>query len=213
MNAMILAAGRGERLRPLTDHLPKPLLEVRGRPLILHHLEALKRCGIENLVINLSWLGERIVERLGDGRELGLEIRYSREPRALETAGGIVQALPWLGDEFIVVNGDVFTDFDFSTLSLPPGTDAQLVLVPNPPHHPQGDFAIDAGRLSNATANRHTFSGIGRYRRRLFEGLAPGRRPLAPLLREAAERGRIAAVVHQGLWTDVGTPERLASLQ
>ena len=213
MNAMILAAGRGERLRPLTDHTPKPLIDVRGKPLIAHHLEALHRVGVESVVINVSWLADRIVEALGDGRDFGLEIRYSHEPKALETAGGIVQALPLLEEQFLVLNGDVFTDFDLSTLSLKEGADAQLVLVPNPPHHPAGDFAIEQGWLSNAAENRYTFSGIGLYRKTLFEGLQPGRRPLAPLLREAAGKHRIGAQLYQGQWTDVGTAERLEAIR
>ena len=213
MNAMILAAGRGERLRPLTDRLPKPLVEVGGKPLIAWQLEALKRAGIGSVVINTSWLAERLVDALGDGRDYGLEIRYSHEPEALETAGGIVQALPLLEDPFIVVNGDVFCDADLSRLHLQPEDDARLLLVPNPPHHPQGDFAIENGRLSNAAAARYTFSGIGLYRKRLFAGLPPGRRPLAPLLRQAADTGCIAACLHDGYWCDAGTPPRLQALR
>ena len=213
MNAMILAAGRGERLRPLTDQTPKPLIELCGKPLIAHHLEALRRAGIESVVINVSWLAERIIEALGDGRDFGIEIRYSHEPEALETAGGIVQALPWLDEQFLVLNGDVFSDFDLSSLSLRPGADAELVLVPNPPHHSAGDFAIEQGWLTNNAENRYTFSGIGLYRKRFFEGLQPGRRPLAPLLREAAEQRRIGAQLYRGKWSDVGTAERLAAAQ
>ena len=213
MNAMILAAGRGERLRPLTDRLPKPLVEVGGKPLIAWQLEALRRAGIDSVAINTSWLAERLVDALGDGRNYGLEIRYSHEPEALETAGGIVQALPLLEDPFIVVNGDVFCDVDLDTLRLSPEDDAQLLLVPNPSHHPQGDFAIENGRLSNAGADRHTFSGIGLYRKRLFTGLPPGRRPLAPVLREAADADRVAAHLYSGYWCDVGTPQRLARLR
>jgi MurNAc alpha-1-phosphate uridylyltransferase len=213
MNAMILAAGRGERLRPLTDRLPKPLIEVRGQPLIAWHLHALRRAGIRSVVINLSWLGERIRDALGDGSAFGLEIRYSHEPEALETAGGIVQALPLLDEAFIVVNGDVFTDCDFSRLQLRGDEAARLLLVPNPPWHARGDFALNDGRLANEGEPRHTFSGIGVYRKHLFDGLPSGRRPLAPLLRAAAAEGRIGATLYRGLWSDVGTPERLAALQ
>ncbi len=212
-SAMILAAGRGERLRPLTDRTPKPLIEVRGKPLIVWHLHALQRAGIESVAINVSWLAGQITEALGDGSAFGLDIRYSHEPEALETAGGILQALPQLGDPFIVVNGDVFTDFDFAQLTLSDDEDARLVLVPNPPWHASGDFALSDGRLANRGEPRHTFSGIGIYRKRLFAGLPPGRRPLAPLLRKAADAGRIGAELHRGLWSDVGTAERLEALR
>lgn len=212
MNAMILAAGRGERLRPLTDHTPKPLIAVRGQPLIVWHLHALRRAGIDTVVINLSWLGERIEQTLGDGSDWGLRLHYSHEPVALETAGGIVQALPWLDEQFLLINGDVFCDVDFARLRLPDGDDARLLLAPNPPEHPAGDFAMAGDRLTNDGEPRYTYSGIGLYRRRLFEDLPPGRRPLAPLLRDAADGGRIGAELHAGLWVDVGTPERLARL-
>ncbi len=212
MNAMILAAGRGERMRPLTDPCPKPLLTVNDKPLIVYHLEALQRSGINSVVINVSWLGEQIQQALGRGSRFGLSIEYSYEPEALETAGGIVQALDKLDDGFIVVNADVFTDFEYSHL-LDFSSDAHLVLVPNPPQHPGGDFAIEDGYLSNAGDSRYTFAGIAVYRKSFFHGLQPGRRALAPLLREGADQQRITAELHNGLWTDVGTRERLLALQ
>ena len=211
MKAMILAAGRGERLRPLTDHRPKPLIDVRGKPLIAWHLEALARAGIVDVVINLSWLGEQIRDCLGDGASYGLRIAYSEEAEALETAGGIQQALPLLGDEFIVVNGDVFCDFDFSGLRDVTGP-AHLVLVNNPPHNPGGDFGFDDGRVVNEAETLYTFSGIARYQRRFFDGLAAGRQALAPLLRAGADRGVVTGELFSGQWVDIGTAERLAQV-
>jgi MurNAc alpha-1-phosphate uridylyltransferase len=211
MNAMILAAGRGERMRPLTDTCPKPLLEVRGVPLIEYHLDALARVGIRRVVVNLSWLGGQIRDALGDGTRFGLRIDYSEEAEALETAGGIVQALDLLDERFIVTNGDVFTDFDFARL-LDQSAAAHLVMVPNPGFNPQGDYAIEQGLLSNRGVQRHTFSGIAAYQKSFFAGLAPGRRPLAPLLTAGADQQTISAELHQGLWSDVGTPQRLARL-
>lgn len=215
MKAMILAAGRGERMRPLTDATPKPLLEVRGKPLIQWHIERLREAGFRELVVNVSWLKERLIDFLGNGANFGVDIVISEEPAgALETAGGIIQALPKLGDEFLVVNSDVFTDLDFSTLSaLHDGDLAHLVLVPNPPHHANGDFGLEGGRArANANA-RFTFSGIGRYRRALFADLEPGVRKLAPVLREAMAGGLVSAALHEGEWSDVGSPERLQQLQ
>jgi MurNAc alpha-1-phosphate uridylyltransferase len=214
MKAMLLAAGRGERLRPLTDRVPKPLLEVRGRPLIAWHLAALARSGVTDVVINLSWLGGQIRSAIGDGASFGLAVRYSEEPPgALETGGGIFQALPLLGSApFFVVNGDVHTDFDFATLRLAPDDLAQLVLVPNPEHHPRGDFSLAAGRLGREGALRHTYSGIGLYRPELFAGCVPGRFPLLPLLERAIAAGRLGGELYHGAWTDVGTPQRLAAL-
>jgi MurNAc alpha-1-phosphate uridylyltransferase len=218
---MILAAGRGERMRPLTDTCPKPLLPVAGRPLIGWHLQRLAAAGVTEVVINHAWLGERIEAELGDGAAWGLRIRYSPETEALETAGGIAKALPMLGDApFLVVNGDVWCDWDpgrarsIATQLDDLGWLAWCVLVPNPAHHPRGDFVLRDGRLDAAdTGERLTFAGIGVYRSELFAGVPAGARaPLAPLLREAAARGRAGAERHPGRWVDVGTPQRLAEL-
>ena len=211
MKAMILAAGRGERLRPLTDRVPKPLLEIDGKPLIVYHLEALAGAGFGEVVINLSWLGDQIRTRLGDGREYGLAIEYSEEPEALETAGGILQALPLLGDRFIVVNADIHTDYDFTRLRKCDSL-AHLVLGPNPPQHPRGDFALDGSRVINGAADCHTFSGIAQYRGAFFDGLVPGKRALAPLLRAAIERSEVSGELSRGRWSDVGTADRLDAL-
>lgn len=212
MKAMILAAGRGERMRPLTDEQPKPWLDVAGKPLIVHHIESLAAAGLTEIVINLAWKGEVLAEGLGDGSRYGVRIRYSREePAALETAGGIVQALPLLGAEpFVVVNGDVWTDFPYARLREPAGL-AHLVLVDNPPHHPQGDFGLSEGRVSGEP--RYTFSGIGVYRPELFGGLPPGPQRLGPLLREAAAQGQISGEHYRGHWYDIGTPQRLRDLE
>lgn len=212
MKAMLLAAGRGERLRPHTDHKPKPLLEVKGLPLICHHIEALKSVGINEMVINVSWLGEQIRDRLGDGSSMGVDIEYSPEAEALETAGGIIQALPKLGERFIVINADIFTDYDFSRL-LKQSSDAHLVLVANPNHNADGDFGLHNGLVSNQASPRYTFSGISCYRRAFFDGLKPGKLPLAPLLREAADENRVSGEIHEGAWTDVGTIERWREIQ
>jgi MurNAc alpha-1-phosphate uridylyltransferase len=213
--AMLLAAGRGERMRPLTDQVPKPLLLVRGKPLIVHHLERLARCGVRDVVINVAWLGDRIRAALGDGAAFGVSIHYSEEgTQALETGGGIFQALPWLGSEpFLVVNGDVFTDFDFAALSIAPEAWAHLLLVPNPAQHPQGDFALEGGRVVESGAARWTYSGIGLYRPALFDGCQPGRFPLLPRLKRAIAAGRLSGQIYRGSWSDVGTVERLAALQ
>ncbi len=213
MRAMILAAGRGERMRPLTDTLPKPLLPVAGKPLIVHHIERLAAAGIRHLVINHAHLGEMIETRLGDGSEWGVEIRYSSEETALETGGGIFRALPLLGEApFLVVNGDVWCDVDFSRLQLPAGRLAHLVLVSNPTHHPRGDFLLRGERVVDADGDRLTYSGIGVYHPLLFAGCRPGAFPLAPLLRSAMADGRVSGMQHRGVWIDVGTPERLAEL-
>jgi MurNAc alpha-1-phosphate uridylyltransferase len=228
MIAMILAAGRGERMRPLTDQLPKPMLAVGGAPLITWHLRALAAAGFHEIVINTAHLGHKIEEALGDGQALGLQIRYSREPEgALETAGGIVTAQPWLEDgaPFLVVNGDVFCRWPFSEArrieeelqKAPSSALAHLVLVPNPGHHPNGDFGLRAnGRLTldhQEAATWLTYSGIGIFRPALFEGLQKGTRAaLGPLLREAIARQQITGQAYTGQWTDVGTPDRLAAL-
>lgn len=220
MRTMILAAGRGERMRPLTDTCPKPLLPAGGLPLIGWHLRRLAGAGLRDVVINHAWLGEQIERTLGDGSDWGLSIRYSPEAQALETAGGIAQALPLLGDEpFLVINGDIWCDWNPARARTIAARLEALdwlawcVLVDNPDHHPRGDFLLDGGRLADGEAPRLTFSGIGVYRPALFRGVARGTRaPLAPLLREAAARRRAGAERHDGRWTDVGTPQRLAAL-
>jgi N-acetyl-alpha-D-muramate 1-phosphate uridylyltransferase len=214
MKAMLLAAGRGERMRPLTDATPKPLLPVAGRPLIAWHLSRLAACGIRDVVINLSWLGEQIAAALGDGSAHGVRILYSREPwPALETGGGIRQALPLLGEEpFLLVNGDVYTDVDFNSLRLARGDLAQLVLVPNPAHHPKGDFHLFEGRITADQGERLTYSGIAMVHPALLASAEPGRFALLPWLLKAREAGRLGGQRHDGLWIDVGTPERLADL-
>ncbi|HWU83086.1 MAG TPA: nucleotidyltransferase family protein [Methylophilaceae bacterium] len=216
MKAMILAAGRGERMRPLTDVTPKPLLEVGGKPLIVWHLERLAEAGFRDVVINHAHLGAQIEARLGNGASWGLSIRYSAEAAALETAGGIANALSMLGPEaFMVVNGDTFTDIDFRALqqALQPGDDAHLVLVDNPPQHPGGDFAWHAGRVSSAGEPRLTFSGTGVYRPTLFDSVQPGDSArLAPLLHAAISAGKVSGTYHRGVWHDIGTPQRLQEL-
>jgi MurNAc alpha-1-phosphate uridylyltransferase len=214
MKALILAAGRGERLRPLTDNTPKPLLHVGGRPLIEYIIAGLSRAGFSDLVVNLAHLGEQIQARLGDGSGLGLNITYSQEGgNALETGGGIRQALPLLGNgPFLVVNGDVATDFPFESLRKHPDGLAHLVLVENPPHHPQGDFALQGGQVTALGEPKFTFSGIGVYRPELFAGRQPGKFPLAPLLREAMAKGWVSGQIYPGFWMDIGTVERLREL-
>ena len=211
MKAMILAAGRGERMRPLTDRTPKPLLEVGGKALIVHHLEALGRAGFDEVVINLSWLGEQIRDYLEDGARYGLSISYSEEPEALETAGGIAQALPLLGERFAVVNADVYSDFDFSHLREFDGS-AHLVLVDNPAHNPNGDFSLESGLVGNDGDPLYTFSGIAAYRREFFTGVEAVKQPLAPLLRTAAATGQVSGELFRGRWWDIGTAERLDAL-
>lgn len=217
---MILAAGRGERMRPLTDHTPKPLLAVGGKPLIVWHLERLARAGFRDIVINHAHLGAQIEAALGDGRAFGVSIAYSPENPALETAGGIAQALPLLGEgAFLVVNGDVFCDWDvgrahaIASRLVAQSDLAHLVMVVNPPHNPAGDFAVNGERLVDVGATRHTFSGIGLYQPALFATLERGRpAKLAPLLRDAMARDAVSGEVHAGRWEDVGTPQRLAAL-
>ena len=227
MKALIFAAGLGERMRPLTDTTPKPLLCVGGKPLIAWHLEKLAALGVEEVVVNISWLAEQFPSTLGVGRAFGLRIRYSHEGAVpLETGGGMWHALDLLGDDpFIAVNGDIWTDYDFARLPQAPAGDAHLVLVDNPAHHPTGDFALQAdGRVLSDGEARLTFSGIGVYRPELFldwravVGDAPGARDtpprfrLAPLLRAAMRRHAVSGERHAGAWTDVGTPQRLADL-
>jgi MurNAc alpha-1-phosphate uridylyltransferase len=214
MKAMILAAGRGERMRPLTDHTPKPLLKVAGKPLILYHIEALVRAGFHELVINHAHLGAMIEAELGNGACWGVSIRYSPERQALETGGGIFNALPLLGeDPFLVVNGDVWCDFDFTGLSLPAHRLAHLVMVANPDHHPEGDFVLHHGEILQAEGPRLTFSGIGVYDPLLFADCPGGAFPLAPLLRKAMVNKRVSGQLHDGSWFDIGTPRRLAELE
>jgi MurNAc alpha-1-phosphate uridylyltransferase len=212
---MILAAGRGERMRPLTDRTPKPLLPVAGKPLIVWHLERLAKAGYRDIVINHAHLGDQIEALLDDGSAWGVTIRYSEEPAgALETAGGIANALPMLGDgQFLVVNGDTWCDLDLATLPTLAGNDiAHLVLVPNPPHHPDGDFDLQHTRV-RAVPPRLTFAGIGIYRPQLLASVERGKPArLAPLLREAMSADRVSGQTHTGRWVDVGTPERLIAL-
>ncbi|MGY3858891.1 N-acetylmuramate alpha-1-phosphate uridylyltransferase MurU [Aeromonas intestinalis] len=213
MKAMILAAGRGERMRPLTDSLPKPLLAVGGKPLIVHHIEKLKAAGVTNLVINHAWLGHELVAALGDGSAFGVSIQWSAEETALETAGGIVQALPLLGSEpFLVINGDTWLDLDYGTLVNQTLWEdlAHLWLVPNPPQHPHGDFALQAGRVLDRPSL--TFSGIGLYRPEAFGHLPAGACKLAPLLREWMAAGRVGGSLLPGEWRDIGTVARLREL-
>jgi len=222
MKAMILAAGRGERMRPLTDRGPKPLLAVAGRPLIGHLIERLARAGCTDLVVNVSHLAEQIERELGDGSRLGVRIAYSREEQALETGGGIAYALPLLGPEpFLAINSDIYCDYDFARLAsaaarlAPDAPGAHLVLVDNPPHHPAGDFCLENGRVAPDGARpRLTFSGIGVYPPALFTGVARGAKcQLAALLRPVMAQGRVSGEHHRGLWMDIGTPQRLEDLE
>lgn len=216
MKAMILAAGRGERMRPLTDSTPKPLLQAGGKPLIVWTIERLQRAGVIDLVINVSHLGDQICDALGDGRRWGARIAYTMEPEALETAGGIANALPLLGTEpFIATAADLFSDFDFARLRERASTlhQAHLVLVANPPHHPGGDFVLEHGIVRDSAGPRLTFSGTGLYRPELFAPVVPGTKAqLATLLRAAMAREEVTGELHGGEWRDIGTPERLAAL-
>jgi MurNAc alpha-1-phosphate uridylyltransferase len=218
MRAMILAAGRGERMRPLTDAHPKPLLKVGGKALIEYHLEHLASCGFKEIVINTGWLGSQVPAYLGDGSRWGVSIQYSHEGwPALETGGGIFNALSLLGDApFLVVNGDVWTDWSIPSPQLPASWKndslAHLVLVNNPPHHPDGDFGLFEGRVTDVDPERYTFSGIGFYHPQLFAGCHAGAFKLAPLLFAAVQQGRVTGEIYSGRWYDIGTPERLAQL-
>lgn len=218
MKAMILAAGKGERLRPLTLHTPKPLVRAGGVPLIEYQLQALRRAGFDQLVINHAWLGQQIEDHLGDGSAFGVSIHYSPEGEPLETGGGIFKALPLLGgDAFVIANGDIWTDFDYASLrgALDEGDLVHLVLVDNPGHHTRGDFCLSEGRVSDYREGQPslTYSGIAILRPELFEGCVPGAFKLAPLLRQAMEAGRVSGVHHRGRWIDVGTHERLAEVE
>lgn len=215
MKAMILAAGLGTRMRPLTNNCPKPLLKAAGKPLIDFHLEKLAAAGFSEVVINCSWLAEQLVEYLGSGQRYGLTIHLSEEHEPLETAGGVVKALDKLGDQpFLLVNGDVWTDFDFASLKNHPTQGAHLVLIDNPPHHPAGDFNLDDAGLVNEsdTGPRYTFAGVSVWHPRCFRGLAQGSRALKPLMLEAMAASQLSGEVYQGHWWDIGTPERLAAL-
>mgnify|MGYP001820474340 CR=1 FL=1 len=215
MRAMILAAGRGERLRPLTDEIPKSLVEVRGETLLERHLLNVQAAGIRDVVINLGWLGGKIVERVGSGEQYGLEVIYSDEgENILETGGGIHKALPQLGDEpFLVVNADIYTDMPVPRVELAGEHLGHLVMVPTPEYRERGDFDIEDGLIRNAEHAQHTFSGVAIYRPAFFDGCEAGRFPLAPMLREAADHGQLSGSLYEGLWADVGTPERLSMLR
>ena len=214
MKAMILAAGFGSRMRPLTDVTPKPLLKAGGIPLIVWHIEKLAHMGISDIIINIAHLGYQIPEALGDGSDWGVNIEYSdeQEEGGLESAGGIVKALPLLGDEtFLVVNADIFTDYDFQdSRDLAEDILAHLILVPNPEHNPEGDFALDGQRVIDA--KQYTYAGIGYYSPKLFEGVAYGKSSTIPLLRKAMQEGKVTGELHEGEWLDIGTPERLEFL-
>ena len=216
MQVMILAAGRGERMRPLTDATPKPLLKAAGKSLIVHTIEQLVCAGFTDLVINHAYLGEQIEMALGDGSQFGATIRYSPEGKnGLETAGGIIHALPMMKDApFLVVNGDIATNFPFATLKNQPVDFAHLVLVPNPKHHEKGDFHIDSNQyLSMTGTERFTFSGIGLYSPEFFKTAPRNSTKLAPLLRDAMRENRITGELFEGFWMDIGTPERLQSFE
>lgn len=212
MRAMILAAGRGERLRPLTDTVPKSLVEVRGEALLERHLRNVAAAGIREVVINLGWLGEKISECIGDGAQFGLQIAYSDEgDNVLETGGGIHKALPLLGeDPFVVINADVYTDMPIPDVVLEDSVDAHLVLVPSPDYRDQGDFGLHDGLATNSLD--YTFSGVSIYRPSFFDGCEAGRFSVVPMLRAAADDGRLSGSLYEGLWADIGTPERLAAL-
>lgn len=215
MRAMILAAGKGERMRPLTLHTPKPLIQVAGVPLIEYHLRALARAGFREVVINHAWLGEKIEAHLGDGARFGVHIQYSPETQPLETGGGILQALKYLGDEpFVVVNGDIWTDYDFSALRQPLEGLAHLVLIDNPEHHPEGDFSLQQNRVLAPDASATlTYSGIAVLHPQLFADCFGGAFKLAPVLRQAIAQGQVRGEHFTGHWIDVGTQERLTAAE
>ena len=213
-DVLILAAGRGRRLRPLTDTTPKPLLPVGDKPLLDYHLARLAASGFTRAVINLDWLGDKIRAHVEARDGFGLEVQYSPEPQgALDTGGGIVNALPLLqSDPFIVINADVFCDVNFDELAIADGCDLHLILAPNPPHNPHGDFALRGGRLHRADTDSPawTYAGIGCFRRRVFESLKHGQFPLLPVVKKIVDKGRAGGAVHRGRWVDVGSAERLA---
>ncbi len=215
MHAMILAAGRGERMQPLTNTLPKAMLELNGKPLIQYQVEYLVHAGIREIVINHALFGDQIEAHLGDGHRFNADISYSAEmDEPLETGGGIFRALPLLGDDpFIVINADVWTDFPLQRLPVNPDSHAHLVLVNNPSHHPEGDFALEQGRVRNTGEVRYTFSGIGVYRRELFSSSSGGVFPLVSLLRPAIANNQVSGECYTGRWLDIGTPERLEILR
>lgn len=218
MKAMILCAGRGERMRPLTDSTPKPLLQVAGKPLVQYHIEKLAQAGVTDIVINHAWLGDQIEQALGDGSQWGVNIQYSAEVVALETAGGIIKALPLLGDKpFIIVNGDVWSDYPVEQLLAVTPVKAHLVLVANPEHHRQGDFSLSNvtnhyGLVGSQGDEQFTYSGISVINPDLLAGLAVEPLPLAPLLRQAIDDQQVSGELYRGDWVDVGTPERLKKL-
>ncbi len=214
MIAMILAAGRGERLRPHTESLPKALIEVRGESLLERHLRAVKALGVDTVVINLGWLGDQIVERVGSGSRYGLNVVYSDEgDNILETGGGIHRALPMLGSEpFLAINADVYTEMPLPVQPLDDDKVGHLVLVPTPPHKRDGDFKLHDGCVRNGTNPELTFSGVALYRPEFFADCTPGRFSLVPMLRDAADAGSLGGSLYEGLWEDVGTPARLAKL-
>ncbi len=219
MKAMILAAGRGKRLRPLTDETPKPLLKVAGQSLIEYHIYNLAKAGFKEIIINTAWLAEKIHQQLGDGSNYNVSIQYSDEGDALETAGGIINALPMMGDKpFVVINGDIWCDFDFSTWDfstlpkLKTNIQAHLILVENPEHNQKGDFSLQNGLIKNTGDTMYTFSGIGVYSADFFAKQESGISPLAPLIRNKCEDDLVSGQFYDGLWTDVGTIERLHEL-
>lgn len=215
MRAMILAAGRGERMRPLTDTTPKPLLEVHGKALIVHHIERLKRGGFDEIVINVAYLGDKIINALGDGSVWGVKILYSDEQEVggLETLGGIVNAMALLGDApFLVVNADIYTDYAFNAAFDLGEKLGHLILVPNPPQHEKGDFGLEGSEVLSSAQKMWTFSGIAYYNPKLFHGQSRQKAPLAPLLREAMAKRRLSGELFYGVWHDIGTPQRLQEL-
>lgn len=216
MNAIILAAGRGERMRPLTDTTPKPLLKVHGKPLIVWHIEKLASLGFSEIVINIDYLGDKIIQALGDGSKWGVSIIYSdeRETGALESGGGIIKALPFMqGETFLVINSDVWCDYEFDSSFDLKDDLAHLILVPNPQHNPDGDFGLNKDMVINDSNKKYTFSGIGYYSAKLFENMECKKTPLAPILREAVQNKKISGSLYQGEWRDIGTPQRLKEVQ